>query len=402
MGGGVLLFLGGCAVAPTVKPVALPTPQTALSLIPLTAAQSPAFDDDADTATLREAALQSLTYYKAQPVDSLFTLAKDTYTAQDLADSMAYFVDVMDQAPTREAWKTAVRRQFQVYQSVGADPHQTVTFSAYYEPTISARLRRTATYRYPIYGRPSDLIDVDLGQFDPIYQGARLSGRRQDHHLVPYYTRGDIDSRHRIRRKAPVIAWAKNPADIFFLQIEGSGWLDVGRKRKLRVRYDGDNGRRYRSVGQYLIATGRIENNRLSHAGFERYLNDHPRDRQAWLNVDERYVFFRIDRSSSSAYAYGNLEVPLTAGRSVATDPKLFPKGLLGWMATDQPVLNEEGDVVSTTTLTRFVLNQDEGGAIQGPGRVDFFVGDARSALRYAVHFWQHGTLYFLVKKRGT
>src|SRR5258706_1829989 len=134
----------------------------------------------------------------------------------------------MDQAPSREAWQTAIRRDFQVYQSVGADDRQTVTFSAYYEPTIKARLKRTETFRYPIYGRPADLIDVDLGQFDPIYQGARIAGRREGKNLIPYYTRADIDSKKILKKRVTVLAWTKSPADIYFLQIEGSGWLDLG------------------------------------------------------------------------------------------------------------------------------------------------------------------------------
>ncbi len=395
------LFLAGCAVVPKPPKVQLPAPQTALTLIKLPPEKTPLFDDDADTASLRTAAMNSLAYYRSRPAAEAYTLATDTYTAADLADSMAFFIDGLDQAKSREDWQAAVRKNFQVYQSVGTDDHQTVTFSSYYEPAIPARLKRTATYRYPLYGRPPDLIDVDLGQFDPIYQGARVSGRKHSHSLVPYYTRMEIDSKRVLRQKAPVVAWARSPTDIFFLQIEGSGWLDLGGRKKVRIRYDGDNGRRYRSAGQYLLASGRLPTKGLSHDGFEQYLNQHPKERQSILNVNDRYVFFRVDHSSAGAYAYGNIQVPLTAWRSIATDPKLFPKGLLAWIVTEQPVFHADSVQVSTASLTRFMLNQDEGGAIQGPGRVDFFAGDGRTAQQFATHFWQKGTLYFLVKKRG-
>jgi membrane-bound lytic murein transglycosylase A len=402
------LFLGGCATAPTPTPAPspsptsqapTPTPQKKVSILKLSPEKAPDFVDDADTASLRTAALQSLTYYRSLPTDAVYTLASDTYTAADFAESTALFIDLMDQAASCKAWKDSILKNFQVYQSVGTDPQQTVTFSSYYEPMISARIKRTDKYHYPIYGRPSDLIDVDLGLFDPAYQGARMSGRRDGHKLVPYYTRAEIDSHHRIKQKARIVAWAKSPSDIFFLQIEGSGWLNLGGKKKLRIRYDGDNGRRYRSAGQYLIASGKVSS--LSHDGFEEYLTSHPKERQSILNVNERYVFFRVDHSSTSAFAYGNLEVPLTAGRSIATDPKLFPKGALAWIATDHPVLDEDGVQTSTAPLTSFMLNQDEGGAIQGPGRVDFFAGEGPEALRFATHFWQKGQLYFLVKKKS-
>jgi membrane-bound lytic murein transglycosylase A len=391
-------LLSGCAITPRPPAVPLPAPQGALTLIKLPPSHAIAFEDDLDTASLRTAALQSVAYYRSRLASEQYTLATDTYTAADLADSMAYFVDVLDQSPTPQSWREAVRRDFQVYQSVGTDPQRTVTFSSYYEPSIPARHVRGEIFKYPIYARPPDLIDVDLGQFDSIYQGARIAGRRQGKNLVPYYTRADIDSRKVLKSHTPVLAWAKNPSDIYFLQIEGSGWLDLGGKKKVRIRYDGTNGRRYRSAGVYL--SNQLSKKGLSHDEFEEYLRKHPKERQAILNYNERYVFFRIDHSSSSPFAFGNLEVPLTPWRSVATDPKLFPKGLLAWIETDQPVLDANERASGTRSVKRFVLNQDEGGAIQGPGRVDYFAGDGKDALRFATHFWQKGTLYFLVKKK--
>lgn len=380
-----LLFWTGCAVSPPRPPAVVP-PRAPSIRVPVE--ESPIFEDDFDTSSLRTAALQSLSYYRGLPPDRLFSLASDTYAARDFAESLEYFVGLLEQAKTSAEWKSAVQKNFQAYQSIGIDDNHTVVFSAYYEPTIPARLKKSSVYRYPIYGRPEDLVDVDLGLFDPIYQGARIAGRRKGRNLVPYFTRGDIDSERALAHQRLEIAWAKDPADIFFLQIEGSGWLDLGVGAPLRIRYDGTNGRRYQSVGQYLIRSGRVKGKALSHAEFARYLKDHPKERQEILNVNERYVFFRTDISTNSAFAFGNIEVPLTPGRSMATDPKLFPKGLLAWISTDKP-------------LARFMLNQDEGGAIQGPGRVDFFAGHDRDAERFATHFWQKGKLYFLVRRRN-
>ena len=122
------------------------------------------------------------------------------------------------------------------------------------------------------------------------------------------------------------------------------------------------------------MASGRIPKNQFNHAFFASYMASHPKERQSLLNVNPRYVFFRIDRSSASPFAVGNIGVPLTPGRSIATDPKLFPKGLLAWIETDQPVFDAAGRKTGTVPLKRFVLNQDEGGAIQGhrePGPAD-------------------------------
>jgi membrane-bound lytic murein transglycosylase A len=397
------LFLGGCATVPSPQVTApAAPPPTTFKLVKLTSAQMPSFEDDFDTSTLRTAALQSLAYYRGRPKEETYTLAADTYTAVEFADSLAFFIDLMEKAPSKEAWKESIRNSFDVYQSVGTDPVRTVTFSSYYEPVIPARLQRSKTFRYPLYGRPSDLMEVDVGEFDPAYRGLRLFGRKKGSSLVPYHTRAEIDSEHRLKGKAKPIAWAKSPTDIFFMQIEGSGWLDVGKGKKLRIRYNGTNGRRYRSVGLYLLSSGRYPGKTIDHWQFEAFLNNNPKERQTFLNVNPRYVFFQLDHSTMSVYAFGNINVPLTAWRSIATDPKLFPKGLLSWISTDQPDFDAQGKKTGTKPLTRFMLNQDEGGAIQGPGRVDFFAGDGPDAERFATNFWQKGTLYFLVKKKGT
>ncbi len=385
-------IFSGCVTAPPKPALPVPPPPAVSvsrysALVRLDLKDIPAFEEDLDKASLHTAALQSISYYQNLPEDQLFVLGSDTYTVRDLTASMASLATLLEGSPDRRDWLAVLSETFAVYQSVGADPDKTVVFSSYYEPTIPARAARDKNYKYPLYARPADLVDVDLGLFDPTYQGARVVGRREGKALVPYSTRADIDSRKILREKKLEIAWAKDPLDVLDLQIEGSGWLDFGKGNLKRVRYDGDNGRRYQSIGQYLIATGRVPAEKFTREAFRRYLTRHPKERQELLNVNERYIFFRIDTSTASAYAYGNIEVPLTPGRSIATDPKLFPKGALAW--------------ISVGSLKRFMLNQDEGGAIQGPGRVDIFAGHGQNAKLFATHLWNKGKLYFLVKKKS-
>jgi membrane-bound lytic murein transglycosylase A len=391
-----LVFLGGCATVHVAPPSSAPTvvipPNPIGALPPLINVSSDILHslmDDADLSQLSQAADASDDYFKRLPADQRFVLAGDTYTARDLQESVESFQKLLTLKLTAEALSERVKSDFILYQSVGADGKGLVTFSAYYEPTISARLQRDNTYHYPLLGRPDDLVDVDLGSFNTTYQGARIAGRHQGRALVHYYTREDIDSKALLAQKGLEIAWAKDPLDIFFLQIEGSGWLDLGAGQTLRIRYDGDNGRKYVSVGQYLINSHRAKAKGFGHDEFIRYMKNHPQTRQSILNVDERYIFFELDRSTGSAYAFGNISEPLTAGRSIATDPKLFPKGFLAWVTIAVP----------KSTLHRFVFNQDEGGAIQGAGRVDFFTGHGAEAEKLATHLWYPGQLYFLVKK---
>ncbi len=318
-----------------------------------------------------------------------------------MAESVDYLKNLLESTSDRKEWLKVLSSSFTVYQSIGADPQKTVIFSSYYEPLIPVQQTRTEKYRFPLYGRPPDLMDVDLSRFDAVYHGAHISGRREGRSLVPYSTRADIDEKKVLERSGLEIAWAKDPLDVLDLQIEGSGWLDFGKGVVKRVRYDGDNGWKYKSVGQYLISTGRIPAKKFNRKLFRRYLSSHPTERQALLNVNDRYIFFRIDTSTAAPFAYGNIDVPLTAGRSIATDPKVFPKGALAWIDTERSVVDKKDRVKGQRPLKRFMLNQDEGGAIQGPGRVDFFAGHGEDAKSLATHLWYKGKLYFLVKRKN-
>jgi membrane-bound lytic murein transglycosylase A len=118
-----------------------------------------------------------------------------------------------------------------------------------------------------------------------------------------------------------------------------------------------------------------------------RYMRDHPEERQELLNVNPRYVFFKLDRSPDARFAIGSLHKPLTPRRSVAADKTVYPSGALLWMETVSPARR------------RFVLAQDEGGAIQGPGRIDYFVGAGEEAEEEAVSFWTEGTMTIFVPR---
>jgi membrane-bound lytic murein transglycosylase A len=386
----LLAITVGCATAPQkptlVTPPSVPVTRYSATLR-LETPEIPAFQDDMDTASLKSAALQSLAYYQSVPDTQLFVLGQDTYTAHEMADSMAFLSTLLDGPTNYGDLFSVLRSSFTWYQSVGTDPNKTVVFSSYYEPTIAVRRAKSKPYQFPLYARPADLIDVDLSLFDPLYQGMHVAGRREGNALVPYLTRADIDSRKLLAQEGLELAWSKDPLDILDLQIEGSGWLDFGDGNPQRIRYDGNNGRKYRSVGQYVISTGRIPAKKFSRTAFLHYMASHPKQRQTLLNVNERYIFFRIDTSTAAPFAYGDISVPLTPGRSIALDPKLFPKGVLAWI-----------NVASGPR--RFMLNQDEGSAIQGPGRVDVFAGHGPEAKQFATHFWNQGQLYFLVKKR--
>lgn len=126
------------------------------------------------------------------------------------------------------------------------------------------------------------------------------------------------------------------------------------------------------------------------------YMKNYPEELERVLNHNESYVFFRLVDQGPM----GNIEVPLTPGRSVATDRRLFPNGALAFIQTEKPIVSQDRTIESWETFGRFVLNQDTGGAIRGPGRVDLFWGNGPHAETAAGHMKHYGTLYFLVLKQ--
>ena len=240
---------------------------------------------------------------------------------------------------------------------------------------------------------PEDLIEAPLEPFDPRFRGERIAGRLEGRRLVPYWTRGEIEE-GRLTGRGLELAWARDPVDVFFMEIEGSGTLRLPDGRDVRVGYAAQNGRPYRSIGRLLIDEGRLAPEAVSAQAIRAWLAGHPEERARVLRHNASYVFFRrLDGAP-----LGSLGVPVTPERSIATDHRLFPLAALAFVRTERPVQGPGGRI-EWRPLRRFVLNQDTGGAIRGPGRLDLFWGRGPAA-ELAAGLTRHpGTLYFLVPK---
>ncbi len=126
-----------------------------------------------------------------------------------------------------------------------------------------------------------------------------------------------------------------------------------------------------------------------------KYLVKNPKALDEVLDYNPSYVFFRQVENGPS----GSIGVLLTPGRSIALDSKIFPKGALGFIVCQKPSINDHGEIVGWTQFSRFVVNQDTGGAIKGAGRADIFWGSGPYAELAAGHLRQEGDLYILIKK---
>jgi membrane-bound lytic murein transglycosylase A len=355
----------------------------------------PAFEDDLDRESLRNAISWSMDFFRRLPEDRLFEYGEDQYSTDHLIKSMETFLYLLDEAEDMEELADLVRQRFNVYQSVGLDSRGTVLYTGYYEPILEGSLVPNEKYRWPLYQRPDDLMEINLELFHPRFKGERIVARYDGSRVVPYFNREEIDGNGVLSGRGLEIAWLADAIDAFFLQIQGSGQIVLEDGARIRVNYSASNGRPYRSIGGLLIEQGIITREEMNIPRLKEYLRENPGKREEILNYNESYVFFRVVEEGP----LGNIEVPLTAGRSIATDSRLFPRGALVYISAEKPIIDNSGTIVGWVPFSRFAFNQDTGGAIRGPGRVDLFWGSGEAAGIPAGHMKAEGKLYFLVEK---
>ncbi|MFZ3157209.1 MAG: MltA domain-containing protein, partial [Smithella sp.] len=215
-----------------------------------------------------------------------------------------------------------------------------------------------------------------------------------DGKFVPYYNRREIDVERVLQGKNLELVWVSDPVELFSLHIQGSGKIKLEDGTILTVGFAQTNGRSFRSVTKFMLESGKINSSEASYR--HEFLRGRS-DQEIYdvLSHNERYTFFRfLDKEP-----VGSLGEPVTPGRTIATDPDFFPEGALAFIRLRKPVLDENGKIKEKVYFSRFVLNQDKGSAIEGPGRVDLFCGFGIEAENMAGTLKENGELYLLLKK---
>lgn len=282
--------------------------------------------------------------------------------------------------------------RFVPHRVLNPDDSDTGTITGYYEPLLRGSRTRNARYRHPVYAVPKDLVVVDLTSLHPDLRHKRLRGRLEGNRLVPYHSRGEIES-DGSPLKGHEIAWVDDPVELFFLHIQGSGQIQLENGERLRVGYAEQNGHPFRSVASLLIRRGELPAERTSLEGMRDWARRNPAKAKQYLNANPSFVFFR-ELPGGLTGPLGTLGVPLTSGYSLAVDPRVIPLGVpvfldATWPGTRQP-------------LRRLMVAQDTGGAIFGAVRADFYWGFGDEAGRIAGRTKQQGRLWVLLPKGYT
>jgi membrane-bound lytic murein transglycosylase A len=353
--------------------------------------------DDLDPESLGAAIRQSLAYLRRLPPDRVVGEQPRPLTAKEVGDSLSAFTKLLDSWRCMECLAREINARFDLLPSSAEPELSEILFTGYYQPVIQGSLAPSERFRYPIYAKPADLITAERVTLTPKMTVDKIFGRAKGEQFLPHYSRREIDEAGSLSGLGLEIAWVEDPVELFFLHIQGSGVIQLPDGNKLHVGYAGQNGRPYRSIGRMLIESGKVSREEMSMQRLRQYLNDHPQERNEIFAYNESYIFFRVNPEGP----LGSLDVPVTAGRSIATDGRLFPKGALALMQTEVPIIDGTGELTGWKPVARFVLNQDTGGAIRGPQRADYYFGTGDRAGGLAGYMNRPGRLFFLVFKQG-
>ncbi|OHX12921.1 murein transglycosylase A [Chromobacterium sphagni] len=293
--------------------------------------------------------------------------------------------------------------------------------TGYYEPLLSGSRTRSERTPWPVYGVPRDMVSVDVpasqrgrgalrakqaapgrlvlaasgdieinpADFPADPRGSRLKGRLSGSRLLPYFTRGQINQGS-ISGNAPVIAWVEDPVELFFLQVQGSGRIQLDDGSFIHVGFADQNGYPYQSIGKWLVDQRQMTLGDASMQGIKDWLARNPQRRDELFAVNPSYIFFKVMPGDNGG-PVGALGVPLTGGYSIAVDPRYIPLGAPVYLSTTWPH--------STLPLTRLVHAQDTGSAIKGALRADLFWGYGTEAGMYAGRMKQQGSMWLLLPK---
>jgi membrane-bound lytic murein transglycosylase A len=378
------LFAGACRTPAPPEPA-----RTAdRALVELTEDELPAFEDDLDFAALDDAIGRSATWLArlaAADPGRTFAFGRERVPIQRLQATLVRFRALALARPSPAALREVLRREFRVFRSVG-DGTGAVLFTGYYLPELRGALARGGPYQVPLHRAPDDLVVVRAKDFPTQLEGD-LVGKVEGGRLVPYPTRAEIAGG--AVDPSAALCFVDSAVDAFFLEIQGSGVIRLEDGTSRVVTYAGKNGHRYEAVGAELVRRGVLPREQVSMQSIRAWLAANPGEQDALLARNPSYVFFRFADAAT-----GSLGVPVTPDRTIAADARVFPKGALAFLTTERPV-----DATATTMrpFSRFVLDQDAGGAVRTSAHVDLYLGSGAYAENAAGRMKQPGRLYYLL-----
>lgn len=338
------------------------------------------YDEKNNEIANKKALLQSIDYslQYLQTPRAIKAYQKSEITRERVYNSLQRFRQLLISTKSPQALQAAIEKEFVFYQSVGRDNKGTVLFTAYYEPLYLASRQPTKEFRYPAYRSPADL----------------------ESWAKPHPSRSELEGVDGLqgskgKLKGLELFWFKDRLEPYMIQIQGSAKLKLTDGTQTTMGYASNTAYNYRSLGRSLVDDGKFPLEGLNMPIILDYFRKHPQDLNIYIPRDKSFVFFQ---ETYGKPAQGSISVPLTPERSIATDKSLMPPGALALIRAPFPYINKSNKI-ENRLVSRYVLDQDTGGAIKGAGRVDYFLGTGEAAGERAGVTVSNGQLFYLLLK---
>ncbi|MDJ0800326.1 MAG: MltA domain-containing protein [Calothrix sp. MO_167.B12] len=299
-------------------------------------------------------------------------------TRERVEKSLKRFRELVVNSENAQELQATVNKEFVFYKSIGSDNQGTILFTGYYKPIYLASRQPSAEYPYPIYRLPDDFQNWDK----------------------PHPTRLELEGADALQAvkgklKDLELFWLKSRMDAFIAQVQGSAVLKFADGTTTTINYAGNTEHEYVSLGKELIKDGKLSEKGITLEKVINYFEKNPQSQNIYLPRNPRFIFFK---DTKNAPASGSISVPITPERSIATDKSLMPPGALAIIRAPFPFINQ--GKIEQRLVSRYVLDQDTGGAIKTPGRVDYYIGVGKQAGDRAGAIVNKGELYYLLLKQ--
>jgi membrane-bound lytic murein transglycosylase A len=332
-----------------------------------------------DLAGLEAQIQRSLSYMGKPSAKQFFPVSGISHEQVKL--SLEEMLAIVRRGGSAASLNAEFRRRFDCYTSVGCDNRGTVLFTGYYTPIFEASFKQDGAFKYPLYRLPTNHVKDEI-------TGKTLGLRKPDGTIDPNYpARKELIASGML--KGLEFVYFKDPVEAYVVSVQGSAILNMTDGSRMEIGYAGTNGKDYRSIGSELVKRGKLKKSELSLKSIMAYFHANPGAFDEISMVNERYIFFQ----QVTGGPFGSLNEQVVGGRSIATDKSIFPRAAL-CLVTNKALPSEGG---GQKPVSRFVLDQDTGGAIRAPGRLDYYWGVGEGAAATAGHTYAEGRLYYPV-----
>jgi len=347
-------LVSACAVL-AITGCASPRP-TALVRMSLTESDVAAIAQDLGTPESRASLLRALRESAQTASVNITPSRSDDVTAGSVAASISRMTTIVADSALGSAEMAAIIRDEFDFIEFAPTSRERVLCTSYYAPIFEGSLDESDEFRYPLYDTPP----------------------------IPWaHTRREIESTDALWGRE--IVWLRDAFDAYIIHVNGSARIRLPGGSHMNVTHAATNGMPYTSIGRLLIDAGAIREEEMSMDAIRAYFEEHPGEFEAYAWRNDRYVFF--ERAQDRDWPRGSTGATLTPMRSIATDHAIYPPGGIAFIE------------IGGYAIHSIVVNQDTGGAIVGPNRVDLFAGVGNEAGEFAGSLIAQGRLRLLLLK---